>query len=172
MLEPVRETAQHPFELRQLLALVGDFMPESILEVGVWHGGTLWHWLQTADEVVAVDNQMLERDEWEEWAEKSGTLLDLIQGDSTDGYLVEHVRSFAPFDMVFIDAAHDYNSVRADWENYGSMVEPGGLVVFHDIAPRPDYGVAQLWAEIKPGRQTVEIHAGVAAYCGIGVVFV
>lgn len=38
--------------------------------------------------------------------------------------------------MVFIDAAHDYESVKADVVWWGPLVVPGGLLVFDD-APMP-----------------------------------
>ncbi len=171
ILEPQREVAQHPFELEQLLRVVRDHGPFTILEVGVWHGGTLWHWLQEAETVVGVDNAMLDKDDWHAWADDAGAHLDLLQGDSTDPGMVNLVRAHGPFDMVFIDAAHDYASVKSDWENYGPMVNEGGMVVFHDIAPRPDYGVSQLWNEITPGQNSLAIWGGVPGYCGIGVIY-
>ncbi len=168
--KPPVETAQQEFELERLLGLVSEFGPRSVLEVGVWHGGTLWHWLQGGRRVVGVDDTMFEADDWRDWAEAAGADLTLLQGNSHDLQVIAPARAGAPYDLVFIDAAHDYQSVRTDWENYGPMVAAGGLVVFHDIAERAHYGVSQLWAELKPGRQTVEFWGGVPSYCGIGVI--
>lgn len=165
------EVAQDMWELERLLAIAGAHKPDRVLEVGVWHGGTLQHWLRMAGHVTAVDDTMFETDEWQEWAQSSGASLNLIQGDSHSADVVEQARKDGPYDLVFIDADHTYDAVKADWENYGPMCAPGGLVVFHDIAERPEYGVAQLWAELRPGRRTLAIWAGAAAYCGIGVVF-
>lgn len=44
-----------------------------------------------------------------------------------------------PFDLLFIDAGHDYADVEADWRNYRPMVRPGGIVAFHDALPRAAY---------------------------------
>lgn len=168
------DTAQVPFELERLLAIFGELdPPNGVLEIGVWHGGTLWHWLQGGHEVVAVDDEMRDADAWEEWALEAGSSLDLIQGDSHDPAVVEQVRAFGAFDFVFIDAGHTYADVSVDWQNFREMVAPGGVVAFHDILPRPDYGVDQLWSEIKAeGLPTVEIVEGSRpGYCGIGVVW-
>jgi hypothetical protein len=77
---------------------------------------------------------------------------------------------------VFIDADHTAAAVRADWDNYRLMVADGGVIVFHDILPRPGYGVSDLWAEIKaaPGSRCVEItqnsvEPGHEGLCGTGV---
>lgn len=40
--------------------------------------------------------------------------------------------SNAYFDFVFIDAAHDYNSVKADIEAWAPKIKPGGHIGGHD----------------------------------------
>lgn len=37
-----------------------------------------------------------------------------------------------PVGLVFIDGNHAEDVVRADWEEYSVLVEPGGYVLFHD----------------------------------------
>ncbi len=167
--------AQIPWEFDQLLHIAGN--PSEVLEVGVWFGGTLRQWLRVAEFVVAVDDKMVGEKDWLAWADDEDANLTLIPGDSHDGRTVACVRSFGPYDVVFIDADHTYEAVKADWENYGPMVKKGGIVAFHDILPRDDYGVSQLWAEVKQGRRTIEIVSVEPSewaddpHCGIGVVF-
>jgi hypothetical protein len=48
-------------------------------------------------------------------------------------------------DLLFIDALHDYESVKRDYENYGHMTKH--IVAFHDIRSWP--GVAKYWAELQ-----------------------
>lgn len=38
----------------------------------------------------------------------------------------------APIDMLFIDGAHEYDAVVADFTKFGKWVVPGGPVLFHD----------------------------------------
>ncbi len=68
---------------------------------------------------------------------------------------VEAARIFAAcnqiFDMVFIDAAHDYDSVRADIEAWRPLVK--GLLCGHDAGHAP---VAQAVQEAFPNRPANE----------------
>lgn len=173
MTKPDIDTRQTPWELDRLLEIVEARWPARILEVGVFHGGTLWHWLQMGD-VVAVDDTCYEAADWYEWAREQDRGLTLIQGDCHHPDVVEQIRQLGPYDFCFIDADHTYQSVRADWDNYGPMVKPGGLVGLHDITPRPDYGVDQLWREIKAlsGSRTMEIVENSGRYNGIGLCWI
>lgn len=52
-----------------------------------------------------------------------------------------------PIDFIFIDGAHDYAGVRADFENFFPHVVPGGTLAFHDVHPNwPD--VVRVWQEV------------------------
>jgi predicted O-methyltransferase YrrM len=63
-------------------------------------------------------------------------------------------------DVLFVDADHRYEGVRADFEAYRVLVRAGGLIAFHDIVPdfrtRFDAptstnvgGVPRFWQELK-----------------------
>lgn len=52
------------------------------------------------------------------------------------------------FDLVFIDAAHDYESVYADILAWRPLVRPGGILCGHDINWD---GVQQAVEELVPG---------------------
>lgn len=151
-------TAQSPFEMERLVALYQQLDPQCVLEVGVWHGGTLWHWLQGGGHIVAIDDAMAEADDWIGWARESGADLTLIQGHSHSTEIVEAAAALGPYDFVFIDAEHTYEAVKGDWDRYHPLVARGGVVAFHDIKPRPGYGVSLLWDQLKtrPGARTVE----------------
>lgn len=175
--------AQSPFELDMLTRLFRDLKPERALEIGVWHGGTLHRWLQACPDVVAIDAQMLYPDMWGRWAEEAGANLTLLHGSSADPAIIAAARRRGPYGFVMVDAGHTYSEVQQDWLNYRPMVAEGGVMVFHDIQPRPDYGVSQLWDEIKneTGARTSEFfHKGGSFYSdgltsgydpGIGVVW-
>lgn len=171
-MEPV-ETFQEWFELDQLAAIYQRLKPERVLEIGCWKGGTLQRWL-SSPHVVAVDDAMRDSERWHDWAAETGCDLHLIQGNSSAPGVVETVRRLGPYGFVFIDGDHTLDAVKADWANYRPMISRGGVCVFHDIVEREDYGVSELWAEIKQsGRPTIEIiQARKPGYCGVGAVWV
>ncbi|MFC6993636.1 class I SAM-dependent methyltransferase [Haladaptatus sp. GCM10025707] len=77
-------------------------------------------------------------------------------------------------DFLFIDGDHTYEGVKADWTLYRELVNDGGIVAFHDIAPHPEYpnsNVDQLWDEIKEDYDTTEfIEDSNQGWAGIGLV--
>ena len=171
-------------EFSQLLDIYRELKPARVLEIGTYHGGTLYHWLQNATEgttVVSVDNYAVgvdNRSLYQDWI-PNGVSLITIKGASEEPQTVEAIRKAirGKYDWVFIDGGHFYEEVKADWENYRPMVKKGGVVVFHDILPPsevwPDIEVNRLWKEIKAeGYETQEIiHDRRAAWGGIGLVF-
>jgi predicted O-methyltransferase YrrM len=167
-------------EFEVLLELYRRLPVESrILEVGTYHGGTLYHWLQTAgpgDMIVSVDSYAVGVDNrylYEGWNEHGADLI-VVKGDSHSTDTVRSVREYAPYDIVLIDAGHFLPEVTRDWELYRPMVRPGGLLCFHDILTHPAWPsieVGQLWSEIKKDYLTFEIVADRnAEWGGIGVV--
>ena len=87
--------------------------------------------------------------------------LDLLRGDSHVPETLARVKSLLRgemLDFLFIDGDHSYEGVRQDFESYRSLVRPGGLIAFHDIAPAHegvssemyDPGdVPEFWVELK-----------------------
>jgi len=172
--KPDVEVFQNLWELEQMLAVFDRLQPERVLEVGCWHGGTLWHWLQLGGTVVAIDDAMRLAGEWERWASEAGAELHLLQGASQDLAIVEQARDLGPYDFVFIDADHRYLAVKADWENYRGMVASGGVLAFHDTQHpenSADYGVGQLWGEITQERDVRWVHIANTGHCGIGMLW-
>lgn len=60
------------------------------------------------------------------------------------------------FDVLYIDGAHDYETVRADLENYSPLVRPGGLILMHDVlCPDTFPGVRQAFDEFTLGEKSI-----------------
>jgi cephalosporin hydroxylase len=72
-----------------------------------------------------------------------------IIGNSQSGNAVKTVAAEGVmFDIVIIDADHDYPGVKADVENYGQFVQPGGFLILHDSALE-GWGVMRVVNELK-----------------------
>ena len=166
---------QNPWELEMLLSVL-ELEPlfANVLEVGTYEGGTLQHWIKMSPEVVVVDDEMRFADHWRIWADDAQCDLTLLHGSSHDPQVVAKARELGPYDLVFIDAGHTFADVEADWNAYGEL---GRIVALHDILPRPDYGVAELWTMLRQeGVRWMEICdyatlPGNEGPCGVGLVW-
>jgi predicted O-methyltransferase YrrM len=170
-------------ELRALRAIVRDLKPKRILEIGSMFGGTLWCWMQDApganitniDVMVWPDDPRRAavedaRRQWPVWANESGALLNTINLHSTDPQAIQDAGNV--YDFIFIDGGHDYETVKADYENYWPMLRKGGLMAFHDITHQGDSSVdvPRFWQEVRQNHRSDELvyNAGI---WGIGLLW-
>ena len=180
---------QNPFEIERLFEIVCELRPKCILEIGTARGGTLYLWTQaaTADAMVASIDlpagefggayQECRVPFYEAFAGVDQT-LHLVRADSHDPATCDRLGDLLKgrkLDFIFIDGDHRYKGVKADFEQYGPLVRPGGLIAFHDILPRqdlPEIQVHQLWKELcdkYDGRALVGPD-GSGRKLGIGVI--
>ena len=121
---------------------------------------------------------------WRSWLIAKQT-LDCVFKDSHDPLTVYDVQSRMAthgitdgLDLLFIDADHTYEGVKADYLLYKDNVKPGGLIVFHDIIHHPNHptvGVDRFWNELKadPLIKTKEfVENPEQGWAGIGMVIV
>ena len=62
------------------------------------------------------------------------------------------------YDMIFLDASHDYASVKADILAWMPLLAPGGLLCGHDLGPNwPEVEVAvrELIPDFKLGANQI-----------------
>src|SRR5919201_2994456 len=51
------------------------------------------------------------------------------------GYSFERCRGWSePIDLLFIDANHEYEAVRRDFDQWSAFVKEGGVIAFHDVS--------------------------------------
>lgn len=65
---------------------------------------------------------------------------------------VAFAKRYPPYNVLFIDAGHEFSDVRQDHEIYGQLVNPGGIIAFHDALPRegyPEVGVPRYIDELR-----------------------
>lgn len=184
---------QARWEFHRLLEEVQQLRPQTMLEIGTATGGSLLAFTR----VCAPDAHVMSVDlpggafgggypTWKlplykAFAEPRQR-LDLIRRDSHSPETLADVRSRLggkALDFLFIDGDHTFAGVQQDFESYRSLVRPGGLIAFHDIAA-PNAGsdavddpgdVPAFWQSLKGQYQTEELvlPGGPGAF-GIGLV--
>jgi predicted O-methyltransferase YrrM len=175
-------------EIEPLINQVGVLLRENplhtlnILEIGVSMGGSLLVWSQLApvnNTVVGIDlpngryGGISYTDTRNQTAKSWHPNLHIIDGDSKSEEIQKKVWKLIPsVDLLFIDGDHTYEGAKADYENYGKLVRPGGMIALHDIADseshrRQGCGVYKLWTEIKGEKQ--EFLSGLY-WGGVGIV--
>ncbi len=177
-------------EIEGLLDLLAAEPPRTVVEIGTWNGGTLYLLARAA----AADALLVTVDIGGGPGARLGRfspvgllcggcaapgqrVVPLLRRDSHDPATlakVEHVLGRRPVDLLFIDGDHSYDGVRSDFETYGRLVRPGGLIAFHDISPGAPEGVGEVprfWQELKRERDVIElVESWDQGGLGIGVV--
>jgi len=105
---------------------------QTIVEVGVRDGRTMFHLLQNCNSIqkyYAIDTNI---DSFynDKIKEVYKSKLIAINGSSHD---VHHKIEDASCDLIFIDADHSYPAVKQDIINYRPKLKPGGILSGHDI---------------------------------------
>ena len=163
---------QKEAELGPFLALVMDLNPLNlVVEVGSYDGGTLWAWQQLGPEVIGVD---LPPPGHEDAVRLNSLGCPIVCGDSHSPATLDRLKEVLagrPVDMLFIDGDHSYDGVKADYEMYGPLVRPGGLIGLHDILQHPEMPFIQVnrfWATLDGDLE--EFVSGPYRWGGIGVI--
>ena len=170
-------------EIAGLLRILKEMRPGRILEIGTASGGTLFLFTR-----IAVPDALLISLDLPSGPGGGGypaskiplyqafalpeQRLELIRDDSHDPAVHSRIVGLVGeqgLDFLFIDGDHSYDGVKRDYEMYGPLVKPGGLIAFHDIEFCPD--VQKFWDEVKVGRRAQEILDGQKPRFGIGLLY-
>lgn len=146
---------QDPEELTALLEEVKALRPLRVLEIGVYRGGTLLAFALAT----RVDATILGVDDFSQKVRPLALRnpFEVIEGDSRDPEVLEQVkmRLKGPVDFLFIDGAHDYQTVTNDVNMYVPLVRPGGMVAMHDVSGNPEVGMVFAGFYGFPGRKII-----------------
>lgn len=162
---------QHPGEIAALIDYLASALepPDSILEIGVWEGGTLAAFGDRFPGAVRVGvDQAPFPSAFDQGAE-------IIVGRSQHPDTQAKVRAIREqWDLVFIDGAHDEDSAMQDLE-FAMTLSPRWIAL-HDITCRTSEALDcwKIWDQLvkyapRLGRRTVEFKQD-TDWWGIGLV--
>jgi hypothetical protein len=110
--------------------VIKDLKYSSYLELGVYVDGASWHQI-TCDKKIGVDNN-------------PNVNIEGVIPVSTDEYFESVISEDTRFDLIYIDAYHEKNQVKRDFFNSWKYLNPGGIILMHDINPRDKDETSQL----------------------------
>jgi len=99
--------------------------------------------------------------------------LTLICGDSTSERVTSKVKILGPYDLIFIDANHEYDFVKIDFQNALKNIADHGVIALHDVFCPSAPGVMKFWKELcDAGEYDLQSfhNPAVPMKTGIGVV--
>lgn len=151
--------SQDPSELHQIVAVLLDFAPRTIAEIGCDQGGGLFAWRNVASRVLGIT---LESNLDSRGASCESYGAQVRFGDSHDPRSLAWLAAALdgdPLDVLVIDGDHSLKGVTQDLIDYGPLVRPGGLILLNDILPvcYPAVRVHELWARIRDEYDTEQI---------------
>lgn len=154
--------------------------PKIILEIGTACGGTALIWAHLAQKRL-VTCDLLDKRGFADLLHAfsppgSACEVTVLIGNSRTPEFTETVRRALEgeaVDVLFIDGDHTEQGVAQDYEMYGPLVRPGGLVAFHDIVenqPLPTNQVQHFWKRLRADADVTEfVHDPNQCGFGIGV---
>lgn len=171
-------SVQKRSEILKLVEHVNELLPENVLEIGTYNGGTLFMWANiTKKKVVTCDlrNPTHRSELYKEFTPRvSKCDVVVLEGDSHSEEFIKSVhKEFEDekLDFLFIDGDHTEKGVEADFYNYKGMVRKGGIIAFHDILknqPVEGNQVYYFWERIK-NEYKFEEFVDDADQCGFGI---
>lgn len=185
--------AQIPSEFYQLMRIVYQKSPKTVLEIGTGLGGTLFNFCCGAADyasIVTIDlkdgayggGYPEENIEVYKLFAQRGQRLLLVTGNShvtTTQQCVKEFLNTKKVDFYFIDGDHSYAGVKQDFEDYLPLMNSRGIVTFHDIVEHDpqtclegNVEVKKFWDEIKGNYKHKEfIENPKQGTGGIGVLY-
>ena len=180
-----KELAVSPWSGHRQFAydLVTFLKPMRIVELGTHFGCSFFAFLQACKDF-NLDSQVIAIDSWEGdeqagfygeevWKTVNKTLKEKF---SNQNYIL--LRKYfdnalddiedESIDILHIDGLHTYEAVSVDFNSWLCKLKNNGIVLFHDIASKLNYGTNVFWNEIKdkyPHHYTFE-HSW-----GLGILF-
>jgi predicted O-methyltransferase YrrM len=79
--------------------------------------------------------------------------LTLIANDSTSNYTKQNLSKLGPYDFIFIDGGHDYETVKLDFLTAKQNASARAVIAVHDIYAELPSEVKKFWEEVKLSKE-------------------
>jgi len=148
----------------------------NFLEIGFNAGklNTILNKFFNFEQIVAIDNFSADTSSTDLMANLRRKNLVLICGNSDKKETLQTIKKFQPFDLIFVDASHEYEDVKKDLNNYYKMLSVHGILAAHDIHSLEYPGVNKAWNEFKHQNNFIFKEIVYNKYyfvCGVGLAF-
>lgn len=163
--------------------LIVNKKPKRIVELGTHYGTSLWSFSQAVKDN-DIDCELNAIDTWQGeshagfYGEEVFDTVKKIKDIYYSKLKINLIRKTfdealddfedGSVDILHIDGLHTYDAVRHDFDTWFPKVKKDGIILLHDIVVKKgDFGVNQLWNELKKSFKTMEFHYSY----GLGVLF-
>ncbi len=161
--------------------IVEELTPERLVELGTYNGVSFFTFCQSVQEnrlrtiCYAIDSwvgddhtqplasqvyddaEMHNRSHYREFA----YLMRMLFNKALEHFTDESIG------LLHIDGFHTYEAVRNDFESWYPKVEPGGIILMHDVESRmKDFGAWKFWDDISGDYSSFKFNHGF----GLGVI--
>jgi cephalosporin hydroxylase len=136
-----RPIIKFPQDIIALQEVIWQVKPDLIIETGIAHGGSvifsasMMHLLGNKGKVLAVDIDIRDHNRKEIEASPFSKYITMIQGSSTDPYILNQIKHFAKDYkniMVCLDSNHTHEHVLAELQLYAPLVSVGSYIILPD----------------------------------------
>lgn len=131
-----------PFEILNHPRIISDLCRElgveTYLELGVRACPVPGLLKNNVKKIVGVDTVSITDFPGEFWNMSTDDYFNTLRKKEEEG-------DDTSFDMIFIDACHDYDQVKKDFSNSLRYVKLGGTILLHDTYPAMEYMTASKW---------------------------
>ena len=181
MFDGTRTHLMHnPEELCDLISFLKNYEKKkrkklrNFLEVGFSSGklNTILNKFFNFDHIVAIDDFSADMSSSSLLANIVRKNLTLICGKSDKKENLKIIKRSQPYDLIFVDASHEYKDVKKDLNNYSRMLSDSGILVVHDIHGLEYTGVNNAWNEFRRKNNFTYKEFVCRKYffvCGVGI---
>ena len=150
-----------PLDIALLKAFSQTFTYCKYLEIGTWRGESIANICDIVDKSVSIDLSEYDLRKHGFVDEKIANMRFFLKNNSNIQFITHDSQTYdfselkSNFDLIFVDGAHDHNSVKNDTENVFKLLkDENSVIVWHDYLS-------------SQGKVRKPVHAGILEGCPV-----